>query len=60
MADKLMEFAKVKHRDGGSFVCERDEVSDFIDDAFDPEEYTTEIIRMTRAQFEALPEFPGF
>ena len=43
--------------DGSWCICER--VDDILGDE-DREDYTITEVRMTRRQFEALPEFEGF
>lgn len=58
--EKKIEFTKVIHDDGGFFISEPHEAQGFIDADDHPEEYTKEPIRMTRAEFDALPDFAGF
>ena len=60
MSNKQETYAKVLHRGGGSFVCEQHEVQGYVDDAYDPQSYTVETIKMTREEFDALPDFEGF
>lgn len=49
---------KLKGQRGPVCICEPGEVSDFCDGGDD--EYEFEVIYMTQAEVEALPEFEGF
>jgi hypothetical protein len=52
-------FIRVEH-DGSWFICEARNAWEFNGTAADGEVYVTTEIRMTRRQFENLPEFGGF
>lgn len=54
---KLEEFVKVSH-DGVGFVCEQRHLMDMTEG--DTGAYTITTVKMTRDQFENLPEFEGF
>lgn len=52
-------FLRLEH-DGSSCVMEPHEARGIIEDADDGHGYTVSEVRMTREQFDALPDFGGF
>jgi hypothetical protein len=55
VADDLV---RITFPDGRWCVCRRQDIAD-IACGLGPNEYAVEDVEMTRAQFEALPEFEG-
>lgn len=49
-------YIKVTYQDGGYCICDPKEMPDMIVGA---EGYTTEVVLMSKKEFEALPEFQG-
>ena len=49
-------YIKITYQDGGFCICEPKDVPDMIEGA---EDYKTEEVQMTEAEFDALPEFQG-
>jgi len=56
---KLETFIRVE-RAGSWFICEPHEAWEFNGTAYDGDVYITTEVRMTRRQFNNLPEFEGF
>jgi hypothetical protein len=46
--------------DGSWLICEWREARDIVGDFEDGDQYKVTPVRMTRRQYEALPEFEGF
>lgn len=49
-------YIKISFADGGFCICEPNAVADMTIGA---EDFTTDEVQMTEAEFEALPEFIG-
>ena len=56
---KRETFIRVEHA-GSWFICEPREAWEFKGTAYDGDVYVTTEVRMTRRQFNNLPEFGGF
>jgi hypothetical protein len=56
---KRETFIRVEHA-GSWFICEQREAWEFKGTAYDGDVYVTTEVRMTRRQFNNLPEFEGF
>jgi hypothetical protein len=56
---KIETFVKVEH-DGSYFICEPRDSWEFTGTAPDGDVYILTEVRMTRRQFDNMPEFGGF
>lgn len=60
---QAIEYTRISFQDGGSFICEKQDGDDYMEEVKENEEeyiYTSESVYLTRDQYEKIPEFDGF